>query len=138
MKVSVRPLNKGETFCCSIGRVKDCFKDTDVHLNFAYYGRDHSAFEPSSEATYWRKKIKGRIIVHMYVNPLLSSPLLSFYPIKETSFSNEQKREFEENYLHLFYDMYISVSKEKDLIKKSKVIIAELIDGKIEIHNIVL
>ena len=45
MKVKVRPLNEGETFCCSIRKAKEVFRNTDVYLDFSYLGRDYSTWQ---------------------------------------------------------------------------------------------
>ena len=52
MQVRVRPLNKGEVFCCSLSAAKKVFKDTGITLNFAYYGRNYSAFDNTFYSSY--------------------------------------------------------------------------------------
>ena len=54
MRISSRPLNKGETLCCSIRRAKDFFKDTDVEL---------SLVTGAEILLCWRERMFGIIVI---------------------------------------------------------------------------
>ena len=56
MELKVGRLNNGEMFCCSGKKAKDLFKDTEIHLNFAFYGRIYGTFA-ETKAGYYLKII---------------------------------------------------------------------------------
>ena len=65
MEVKVRPLNRGETFCCSVKTAKEMFKNTDIYLDFAYLGRNYRTWAETPDAYYWKRNVKGRILATM-------------------------------------------------------------------------
>ena len=58
MKINARPLNEGETFVCSMKKAKEMFKNTDVHLNFAYYTRDYGTFAETQDRYFVKKRCR--------------------------------------------------------------------------------
>ena len=97
MKIDVRPLYKGETFCCSIKSAKELFKDTPVYLDFSYLSRTFGTFAYTSDAYYVKNNIKGHVISSMYMRPRDENPIYSFYVIKNTLCSTQIKEEYEKN-----------------------------------------
>ncbi len=135
MEVNVRPLNKGETFCCSVKKVKELFKETSVHLNFAYLGRDFATFAETPDRYYWTRNVKGKIIVSIQMHSRQEKPILSFYVLKERDFPVELKNEFEQKYLPEFYRLYIELFNDKSLTSTTKFMLVEYIDGKLKLHE---
>lgn len=135
MKIDVRPLNKGETFCCPIKSVKEIFKNTSVHLNFAYLGRNFGTFAYTSDAYYMKNNIRGIVISSMYMRPRDEEPIYSFYVIKEELCSPEIKEEYEKKYLPLYYQLYESQVNDNNIIIKTTFQLVELFDGKLILHK---
>ena len=136
MEIDVRPLNKGETFCCSIKKVKEMFKDTDVHLNFSFYGRDYSTLGEGPMANYWKKNIRGRIISHMSICEGQKDVLFSFYVLKEATFSADLKEEFEQTYRPKFYAFHQKQrNAEKPVILTNSFMLVEFLEGSFKLHE---
>lgn len=135
MQVRVRPLNKGEVFCCSLSAAKKVFKDTGITLNFAYYGRNYSAFDNTFYSSYLASNIKGYIIAFMSMESNYDHPILSFYALRETMFSPLMRREFEAKYLPEFLHLYNKQMSDKTLKTITEFIIVELWDGKMVFHR---
>ena len=134
MKVSVRSLNKGETFCCSVKCAKSIFQSTDVHLNFSFFGRDYSVLKESSRGYFLKNKIKGRVVASMTVYNVTSEAMLSFYVLKESQYPLEMKEIFENTYLPKFLEFYKVQIKNTDLICNEKTMIIELCNDEFKIH----
>ena len=134
MKVSVRPLNTGETFCCSIKSAKSIFQSTEIHLNFSFFGRDYGTFSETPDAYYFKNNIKGRIIASLYAHSNSEHSILSFYVLKQSSFSQELKNEFESSYLPWFYNHYKAQLSINDISDKAKMMLVELYNGKLIPH----
>ena len=135
LKVLVRPLNKGETFCCSLAVAKNVFKNTEVTLNFSYYGRNYGAFNNTFFATYLKNKVKGYVIAKMSIESGCENPILSFYVLKEKLFSKEQKRVFEEKYLPEFLQLYYERMSDKSIKFTHEFVMVELVDDKMILHK---
>jgi len=135
MKVSVRPLNKGETFCCSIKRAKELFKETPMHLNFSYYGRDFCAFAESPSWYFYKKRVRGRVLSFIQLSENYPHPLLSFYVVKEVNFGPELKKQYEEKFLPEYLRLYKEMTDIQQPIGIEKIMLVELIDGKLVLHE---
>ena len=120
MEVRIRPLNKGETFACSIRKAKKLFKDTDVILNFAFATRQYGLYNIYS------RKNNNRIIASMHMYNEQKRVLLNFYALKQDIFTEALKEEFENNFLIKFYDFYQSLQNAKILIPQEHLMLAEL------------
>ena len=77
----------------------EMFKNTDVHLNFAYYTRDYGTFAETQDRYFVKKNITGRVVASMYMHSGYKSPILSFYVIGKNNFCDELRVEFEQKYL---------------------------------------
>ena len=135
MKVKVRPLNEGETFCCSLRKAKEVFRNTDVYLDFSYLGRDYSTWAETPDAYFWKRNVKGRIVASMLTHSGTESPILSFYVVKEDIFPIECKMEFEQKYLPEFYRLYETMLNENGSIINTKLMIVEYIENKLKLHE---
>jgi hypothetical protein len=127
MEVRIRPLNKGETFACSIRKAKKLFKDTDVILNFAFATRQYGLYNIYS------RKNNNRIIASMHMYNEQKRVLLNFYALKQDIFTEALKEEFENNFLIKFYDFYQSLQNAKILIPQEHLMLAELDNGTLKI-----
>lgn len=138
MEIKKRPLNIGETFCCSMKKAKETFKDTNIFLNFAYVGRHFSTFAESPDGYYWHRNVKGRVICSMQTFSGQERPLLCFHVLNEKNFPVELKDEFEQKYLPEFYRLYQTLLNDQSLITTHKLMLVEFIDGKLKLHETVL
>ena len=128
MKFKRRPLNKGETFCCSVKRCKELFAETAAFLDFAYLSRTNITFKETADSYYIKKHIKGQIVFEMLMRPRDAEAILSFYAIKENRYSEELKKEFDDVYLPMIYKKYQEQLLNEDVSSKRKIIIIELTD----------
>lgn len=138
MKVYVRPLNKGETFCCSVKEVKEIFKDTEAILHFAFFGRNYSTFAETPDGYYLKNKIKGYVIAASQMEARRKNPIIGFYVLRNNMFSIEMKKEFSQKYLPEFYNLYQEMQNVKGMQEITKLILVELLDGKLILHKTVL
>ena len=135
MKISVRPLNKGEIFCCSMKSAKMVFKNTNVHLDFSYLGRDYATFAETPDSYYMKKRIKGRIVASFYAHSNTDNAILSFYVVKESDFSPNLKDEFESTYLLKLYDEYLQQIAKEYPSDRTKMMLVELYNGELFFHE---
>lgn len=138
MEIKKRPLNTGETFCCSMKEAKEVFKDTAVFLDFAYLGRDYGTFARTPDRYYLQRKVTGRIVAHMNMYSKDKRPIIGFYVLKEKDFPSELRTEFEQKYLPEFYRLYNELFDDQSLISTTKQMMVELVDGKLKLHETVL
>lgn len=135
MKVMVRPLNKGETFCCAMKDVKDIFKDTEVHLDFACYGRNFSTFAETPDGYYLKNHIKGYVIASSHMEARRKDAIISFYVLRERDFTAEMKKEFTKKYLPEFYKLYMEMQNYNEMQNVTMLILVEWLDGKMILHK---
>lgn len=135
MECHVRPLNKGEFFCCSIKKAKEIFGNTEVYLDFAYLGRNYKTFSETADGYYWKNNIKGRVIASLMMRVRDASPILSFYVIKSDEFSEALREEFETKYLCRFYTLYLNQMKSNSLTNDTRLMLMEIVDGKLILHE---
>jgi len=138
LEVKTKPLNAGETFCCSMKKAKELFNGTAVFLNFAYLGRDFATFAETPDRYYWKKSVKGRIIVSAQMRSREERPIISFYVLREKDFSAELKAEFEQKYLPEYYRLYQELLNDQSLTITTKLMLVELFDGKLKLHETTL
>jgi len=138
MEIHCRPLNSGEMFCCSAKKAKDIFKDTEIHIDFAYLGRDFSTFAETPDAYYCKRCVKGRVIASLFMQSNNKKAILSFYVLKESMFSYELKKEFEQVHLPEFYRLYQNLINDHTLSRSNVLMLVELIDGKLKLHETAL
>mgnify|MGYP003298527029 CR=1 FL=1 len=135
MEVKIRPLNKGETFCCSVKCAKSLFKNTNVFLNFAFLGRDYATFANTKDAYYLKNKIKGRVIASLYAHSKTEKSILSFYVLKQDDFSQDLKKEFELVYMPKLIDFYLAQLNVDGLSDHTKMILIEFYKGQLFLHK---
>ena len=134
MQVKTRTLNDGETFCCSLQKAKELFKNTDTVLNFGYTSRNFGTFVGTPDYYYVKKNIKGKVLASMYSYSVEQTTMLSFYPVSKSKLNENLKQVFEKIYLPKFYDIYINrVPNEKAI--KTKVLIVELVENGLKEHK---
>lgn len=134
MKIQIRPLNKGETFCCSVRAAKEMFKNTDINLNFAFYSRDYGTFAHSPDAYYLKNNIKGRVIAALYAHNKTTHTNLSFYVIKKNEFTQKIIEDFEKSFLPKFYDFYHNHLQIESLSDKTAMMLVELYKHQLIMH----
>ncbi len=138
MTIKSMPLNKGEVCCCSKKAAKDIFADTDVILDFGC--RNYSTFAHTPDAYYRMRNIKGRVLVSFYMTERYPNPMIHFHviPVKE-NFSEELRKEAEEIYLPAFKRLYQKMKAFQNPIDfpltHTKVMLLELLDGKLKLHE---
>lgn len=135
MKIRANPLNSGETFCCSMQRAKEVFRDTNVYLSFAYFMRNYGTFKYTPDAYYMMHNIKGRVLMHITMRENYRQPILSFYPVKSKYFTNEMKDEVEQNYILEFYRLYKELSDVKQPNGLVVMMLLELRGEKLILHR---
>ena len=135
MELKIRPLNRGETFCCSVKCAKSFFKNTQVFLNFAFLGRDYATFAHTSDAYYLKNKIKGRVIASLYAHSKTEKSILSFYALKQDEFSQELKKEFELLYIPKLLDFYHTQLKRDGVSDHTKMMLIEFYKGQLLHHE---
>ena len=107
MKIESRPINNGETFCCSIKAAKEIFNNTSVTLSFAFVG-PHVSFIGHGPFNPWcRKNVKGNVVAIMNTYPNVSNCTLFFFVEKEAKMTSELKKQFEQEFLPKFFNNYI-------------------------------
>ena len=135
MKIRVRPLNNGESFCCSVKAAKHIFQDTGVILNFAFHSRDYGTFAHTPAAYYFKNHIKGRVVASLYAHSDTEDSILSFYVLKQETISLKLKCEFETVYLPRFLDFYHSQLKKNTLSDSVAMMLVELYNGQYILHK---
>ncbi len=135
MEIRTRPLNRGECFPCSFSQAKDIFKNTTVVLDFAYLERNYSAFANSKAGFYLKNKIKGYIILSMYMQPRDPRPILCFYVLNDRVFNSNLQNEVVQKFLPEYYRFY-QMQLEGDIIEGKNLMLVELIDGQLKLHRI--
>ncbi len=135
MKVKIRPLNNGETFCCSVKCAKKSFKNTEIFLNFAFLGRDYATFANTPDSFYLKNKIKGRVIASLYAHSKTGKSILSFFVVKQEDFSQDLKEQFELVYMPKLIEFYLAQLKREGLSDHTKMILIELYNGKLLLHE---
>ena len=136
MKVDVRPLNKGETYCCSVKQAKYLFRETQVSLNFAFTGREFKTVYEHPIYHFVNRNIKGKIIAYAWIGVREANALLNFFSLKESEFSNDLKEEFELKFLSQFYDLYIKQLSDQSPIHVQRIFMCvELFNGKLIKHT---
>lgn len=135
MEIKSRPLNRGECFPCSFNQAKAIFKNTTVFLDFAYLGRNYCAFANSKAGFYLQNKIKGYIILSMYMQPKDSRPILSFYVLNDRFFNSQLQEEVVHKYLPEYYRFY-QTQLAGSIIDDKNLMLVELIDGQLRLHKI--
>ena len=135
MKIKIRPLNKGETFCCSVKCAKSFFHSTEIFLNFAFSGRDYSTFAHTKDSYYLKNKIKGRVVASLYAHSKTEKAILSFYVVKQNEFSQTLIDQFELIYMPKLMDFYQSQLQREDLSDHTKTILIEFYCGHLFLHE---
>lgn len=135
MQVKVRPLNQGETFCCSVKKAKEVFQETSIYLDFSYLGRDFCMFAESPIWYFYKKNIRGRVLSSMRMSENYPEPLLSFYVVKEKDFDNLLKKQYEDKFLPEYYRLYKEMTNVKQPAGIEKIMLVELVDGNLLIHE---
>ncbi len=136
MKIKIRQLNHGERFCCSTAKAKELFADTDICLDFAQLGREYVTFGRTKDAYYLKNNIKGGVLMSLYMHQKYSEPILGFYVIPaKYDFPECLQKEIEEKYLHEFKRLYIEVRSIKQEDNTTRVMLLELHEGKLKLHE---
>ena len=66
------------------------------------------------------------------------NPIIGFYVLRNNMFSIEMKKEFSQKYLPEFYNLYQEMQNVKGMQEITKLILVELLDGKLILHKTVL
>ena len=139
MKIDSRPLNKGETFCCSMRAAKELFRNYDITLNFSCYGRDFGTFAETPDRYYVERNVKGRIVSSLYMRTNDKSAILSFYVLKEENYSPELRTQYEKEFLPEHLKMYKELTKDPGAKKvDDKIMLVTLKDGKFNLYETTL
>jgi len=136
MKIYKKPINKNEAFCCSLKAAKEAFKDTEISLNFAGLGRNFAVFGESPIWYYMKRNIKGHIIAELNMTGGFSTAaILSFYVFNNNVLTKEIMELFESTYLCKLYQIYQETSVVNNC-NKHKLVVIELFDGKLKLHDV--
>lgn len=135
MKIYYRQLNKGEIYCCSVKKAKELFKETEAKLNFTHGGNEFEKNLEHPMYRYAKKVVKGKVIAHAIFMSGYDEALINFLGLPYFEYSQNLQKEFEENYLPEFYNLYIAQKNDQKMIPLSKLMIVELIDGKLKLHR---
>ena len=135
MKVLSRPLNKGETFPCSIRSAKELFKDTDVTLNFSYTARTYGTFVNTPDMFYCRNNIRGVILSSMYMYTCNHDAMLSFYVVKSNKFNRDLQTEYESEFLPQYLQLYKRLVVVGPHNSETTVMLVELVDNALKLHT---
>ncbi len=120
-------------------KAKEVFRDTDVYLNFSYLGRDYGTFAYTPDAYYIIHKIKGRVLASLYMHENYPEPILSFYVVRSTDvYTDDMREEFERKYLFEFRRLYFEMKNIKQTTGKCKMMLVELLNGKLKLHETTL
>ena len=134
-----RPLNKGETFCCSMRAVKELFREYNITLDFSYLGRDFGTFAETPDRYYVERNVKGRIVSSLYMYTNQARPILSFYVLKEENYSPELRTQYEKEFLPEHLRMYKELTKNPEAKKiDDKIMLVTLKDGKFNLYETTL
>ena len=138
MKINYIPLNKGETYCCSLKKVKVLFKNTSVVLSFTHGDTVFRKALHHPVYRYVNKYVKGKVLVYVQCYSGQSDPLICFFRLKTEDYSNDLIEQFEEFYLQQIYNFYLNQLNNQDISGKRKLMVIELIDGKFKLHETTL
>lgn len=139
MRMLSRPLNKGETFCCSMRTVKELFREHNITLDFSYLGRDFGTFAETPDRYYVERNVKGRIVSSLYMRTNDKNAILSFYVLKEQNYSPELKKQYEKEFLPEYLRMYKELTKDPEAKKiDDKMMLVTLKDGKFNLYETTL
>jgi len=134
MNINIRPLNKGETYCCSVSIAKEIFKNTQVKLNFTKCGNEFKNGFEHPIYRYARKTVKGQVIAYFTNTSREKSPLINFFSIKQDIYPDDLKKKFNELFLPEFYNLYSKKISDNALIESISIVIVELYDENIIMH----
>lgn len=135
MKVLSRPLNKGETFPCSIRSAKELFRDTDVILNFSHAGRTYGTFVNTPDMFYCRNNIRGIVLSSMYMYAGNHDAMLSFFVVKSNEFNYDLQKEYESKFLPQYLQLYKSLVSDEPHNSVTTVMLVELVDKVLKLHT---
>lgn len=138
MKINFVPVNKGETYCCSLRKLKEVFKNTSVVVCFAH---GDSVFHKGLQHPIYRyvdKYVKGKVLVCIECYLRQIDPLICFYRLKVEECSTEIINQFEECFLPKIYDFYTKQLNNQDITGKTKLMLVELLNGKLKLHETTL
>lgn len=131
MKIYYKKCNINEKYCCTLKVVKEIFNDTKIKINFGAFGRKYNPLSNEPGYNYFKKKIKGDIIAKLFVEYGNCNPMLSFYVVKEESFTTNLKEEFENKILLEMLEFY---KKTILLNNKFSFFLVELINNQLITH----
>ena len=135
VEVRIRPLNQGEGYACTVKRVKELFKDTDIYVSYSMGGRTCGKEKRDNGTSYLKHHVKGIVIAGLYAHHKVARCTLYFYTIKESEYPKELQKEFESKYLPEFYRLYMSQLTSTDLTGPTRLMLVELLDGKLKLHE---
>lgn len=135
MRITVRPLNDGETICCTVKKAKEIFGDTDVTIDFAYYDRHFGTFANTKDRFYVDRYVKGRVVASMYAHGGVSETILGLYVVKKVELTEDLRQQFENVFLEKFYEFYQRTVSDPLGVALSKCMLVELYDGKFKVHE---
>ena len=137
MKVYSRPINAGETFCTSIKTAKSVFKNTEIELCFAEFGRKYNPHNNEFGFGYYKKNIRGKVVASMILHPGVNCPMLAFYVFKSNEISIELINNFQNNVLYQLFEIYNQFQQGNPDLQKDTGIWVELLNEKFYIHQFV-
>jgi len=135
MEIKLRSLNKHEYYACSVKDVKNVFSHEDgLFIGFGFLNRNHSFDSKFIK----RPRIEGLIISSVQINRrsniIDSTPILSFYVIKDDMY-NKCKDIFCESILPKINEWYHdTLSKPDSSIPGVEVLLVEWTGDNFKLH----
>lgn len=108
-------------------------------MDFSYLGRDYATFEYTADAYYMKHNIKGRVLASFYMKENYPEPILSFYVVRSTDiYTDDMREEFESKYILEFRRLYFEMTNIERITGKTKLMLVELLNGKLKLHETTL
>ena len=135
MIIKIKPLNKDEVYCCGVNKIKKLFKDSSVQICFTSQGRSFQKNFQHPMYQYAKKKVNGTVVAYMCMSAGEEAPLLVLHSFKTNIFSSELISKFEEEFLICFFRFYSEQSITSSLARNWRLLLVELHNGNLILHN---
>ena len=138
MKITVKKLNKGEIYCCSIKEAKKAFGDTSSCLSFTSRGMEFNKDFQHPLYRYVKKNVKGQVAFYMIVSTREETPTMYFFSMKESEITQELINKFNNDLVNRVKAIMNNQINSKSLLNEKKLVLVEFYNNNWILHETVL
>ena len=114
--ITIRGLDKGYAYPCSLKAIKDCFREDDIAVGFGL--NPYFEFDTTVKR-HPKLDIKDTVVIaSLSFNKrfdYVMTPILQVFKVDQESFGREEKEEFESRYINLIKTNYVQNYKISDI-----------------------